>query len=194
MSSSLFSSMAFLLLMCGNPLAAPISKKTHADKTRWRVIVNRTNQRRRVRRLAVSCSRFILYQSMNGIFSCQTNWDGNVHNGWLNLRRGRNNRVIEWIHNSFVTIEIQPFYVRSISLLLADLQVVACPDPKNFRSRENYTVPYPIIFKSSGVIRIGLPVWKWKHLEIFRTKVAQKDPNGPDWKALAPKPLCLIQF
>ena len=46
----------------------------------------------------------------------------------------------------------------------------------------------------SGVIRIGLPVWKWKSWKIFRTKVAWRDGNGPGWVSMALKnpllPLC----
>ena len=36
----------------------------------------------------------------------------------------------------------------------------------------------------SGVIRIGLPVWKWKMWKIFSIKVASMDANDPDWMAL----------
>ena len=46
----------------------------------------------------------------------------------------------------------------------------------------------------SGVIRIGLPVWKWKSWKYLGTKWAQWAANGPDWMPQAPKPLCLNQF
>ena len=53
--------------------------------------------------------------------------------------------------------------------------------------------PFPIYWPS-GVLRIGLPVWKRKSWKTFKTKVAQRVANGPDWMSLALKPLCLIQF
>ena len=46
----------------------------------------------------------------------------------------------------------------------------------------------------SGVIRIGLPLWRWKNWKIFITKVTSWDANGPERMALALKTLCLIQF
>ena len=47
---------------------------------------------------------------------------------------------------------------------------------------------------SSGVIRIGLPVWMWIWWKFFKTKWAQKAANGPVWMPQALKTLCLIQF
>ena len=52
----------------------------------------------------------------------------------------------------------------------------------------------PFHYWPSGVIRIGLPVWKWKSWKYLRTKWAQWAANGPDWMPQAPKPLCLNQF
>ena len=49
-------------------------------------------------------------------------------------------------------------------------------------------------YSPSGVIRIGLPVWKWKSWKILETKVASGDIYGPDWKGQALKALYLIQF
>ena len=53
--------------------------------------------------------------------------------------------------------------------------------------------PFPINWPS-GVIRMVLPVWKWKSWKIFRTKVAWRDGNGPGWVSMALKnpllPLC----
>ena len=46
----------------------------------------------------------------------------------------------------------------------------------------------------SGVIRIGLPVWRWKRSKIFRKWEVQSAANGPEWRPHALKPLCLIQF
>ena len=46
----------------------------------------------------------------------------------------------------------------------------------------------------SGVIRIGLPVWKWKSLKNFATKGAQPAANDPIWTPQAPKPLCITPF
>ena len=46
----------------------------------------------------------------------------------------------------------------------------------------------------SGVIRIGLPVWRWKRWKISRTKGVERDANGPVWMPQAPKPLCLVHF
>ena len=46
----------------------------------------------------------------------------------------------------------------------------------------------------SGVIRIGLPVWRWKRCNNFRMWEVQRAANGPVWMPQAPKPLCLIQF
>ena len=45
-----------------------------------------------------------------------------------------------------------------------------------------------------GVIRIGLPVWRWKCWKIIWTKVAQRTPNGPVWKSKALKSTCMIHF
>ena len=53
--------------------------------------------------------------------------------------------------------------------------------------------PFPII-GPLGVIRIGLPVWKWKSWKIFRTKGVQRDANGPVWMPQALNTPCLIQF
>ena len=46
----------------------------------------------------------------------------------------------------------------------------------------------------SGVIRIGLPVWRWKRWNISRTKGVQRDANGPVWMPQALKTPCLIHF
>ena len=46
----------------------------------------------------------------------------------------------------------------------------------------------------SGVIRIGLPEWKWKSCKNLETKVAQWAANGPDWMPKALKTLCVTQF
>ena len=47
---------------------------------------------------------------------------------------------------------------------------------------------------TSGVIRIGLPVWKWKRWKCFWTKWAEGTANGPVWMPQALKILSLIQF
>ena len=54
-------------------------------------------------------------------------------------------------------------------------------------------LPFPNI-GPSGVIRIGLPLWKWIIWKSFTTKCAQWAANGPVWMPQALKPLCLIQF
>ena len=46
----------------------------------------------------------------------------------------------------------------------------------------------------SGVIRIGLPVWKWKTCKNMETKVAYWGANCPVWMPQALETLCLIQF
>ena len=46
----------------------------------------------------------------------------------------------------------------------------------------------------SGVIRIGLPVWKRKSWTFPKTKEAPQAANGPVWMAQAFKPPCVIQF
>ena len=46
----------------------------------------------------------------------------------------------------------------------------------------------------SGVIKIGLPVWKWKSRKSFGTKWAQRAANIPVWMPQALKHLYLIQF
>ena len=46
----------------------------------------------------------------------------------------------------------------------------------------------------SGVIRIGLPIWRWKSWKSSGTKWAQWAANGPVWMPQALKPLWLIQF
>ena len=46
----------------------------------------------------------------------------------------------------------------------------------------------------SGVIRIGLPVWRWKSWKSFGTKWAQWAANGPVWMPQALKTPCLIQI
>ena len=46
----------------------------------------------------------------------------------------------------------------------------------------------------SGVIRIGLPVWRWKNWKPYERKWAQWATNGPVWMPQALKTLCLIQF
>ena len=52
--------------------------------------------------------------------------------------------------------------------------------------------PFP--YGPSGVIRIGLPVWKWKRWKMIPTKWAQGAANGPVWMPQGLKALCLIQF
>ena len=47
---------------------------------------------------------------------------------------------------------------------------------------------------SSGVIRIGSPVWKCKSWKLFRTNVAQQAANGLVWMPQALKAHCIIQF
>ena len=46
----------------------------------------------------------------------------------------------------------------------------------------------------SGVIRIGLPVWRWKRWNNFGMWEVQRAAKGPVWMPQALKPLCLIQF
>ena len=46
----------------------------------------------------------------------------------------------------------------------------------------------------SGVIRIGLPVWKWKSWKISKTRGFQRDANGPVWMPQALKTFSLIHF
>ena len=54
-------------------------------------------------------------------------------------------------------------------------------------------IPFPHYWPS-GVIRIGLPVWRWKNWYNFKMWEVQRAANGPVWMSQAPKPLCLIQF
>ena len=53
--------------------------------------------------------------------------------------------------------------------------------------------PFPHYWPS-GVIRIGLPVWRWKSWKFVRTKWVERDANGPVWMSQALKTLCLIHF
>ena len=46
----------------------------------------------------------------------------------------------------------------------------------------------------SGVIRNGLPVWKWKSRKSLGMKGTKKSANGPVWIVLALKTRCLILF
>ena len=54
-------------------------------------------------------------------------------------------------------------------------------------------IPFSLYWPS-GVIRISLPVWRWKSWKNSRTKGAQRDANGPDWMPQALNTLCLIHF
>ena len=44
------------------------------------------------------------------------------------------------------------------------------------------------------VIKIGLPVWRWKSWKYYGTKWGQWASNGPVWMPQALKTLCLIHF
>ena len=52
----------------------------------------------------------------------------------------------------------------------------------------------PSNYWPSGVIRIGLPVWKWKWWKISWIKEVQRDANGSVWIPKALKTLSLIYF
>ena len=96
-----------------------------------------------------------------------------------------------------------PYDIGKVGILreqkwLDGLQMVQFKCPSHSKPSASSSFEVGWIFFShywpSGVIRNGLPVWKWKSLKILRTKVAQRDVNGPVWMSLALKPLCLIQF
>ena len=46
----------------------------------------------------------------------------------------------------------------------------------------------------SGVIRIGLPVWRWKRWNNFKMWEVQRAANGPVWMFQALEVPCFIQF
>ena len=67
------------------------------------------------------------------------------------------------------------------------------PNPSVSSNFEVGWIPFSHYWPS-GVIRIGLPVWRWKSWKSFGTKWAQWAANGPVWMPQALKTPCLIQF
>ena len=80
----------------------------------------------------------------------------------------------------------------SMSCIWSDLNAPGTKTPLSHSILKLGEFPFPLL--ALWVIRIALPIWKWKSWKSSSTKWAQWAAYGLFWMPQALKPLCHIQF